>query len=191
MDSTNYQQALQADVERLKTAHFQILAPRQFYSRVGFIMMRLFMLIVVYPVLLAWVLSGNHYSVGFYIEDCLILTVLFIFMALLFLPQAAQYVTFKETIRPHLMLGDAMDKQFRGYFKGCAIISFIWSTLYTAFFFNSDFSHWGERLLTIVPGMLLGVFFATVLFQMEIARIGLSILFEVLADFKQSKEKAF
>lgn len=187
MNAIDYKKAVQEDVQRLKTITIDILPALRFYRKIAHMMAWLFIISVASPWALNLFIKGNQFSLNFYLNDLIVLCTLFLFIALLFLPQAAQYVTFNETIKPHLVLGELIDQQFKLYFKIFTVVSVLWSTLYTVCFFNLDFSHWGERLFTLVPGVLLGVFIASVVFQMEVARVGASTLFEMIVAMKKDQ----
>lgn len=189
MNAIDYKKAVQEDVQRLKTITIDVLPAIRFYRKIAHMMAWLFIISVASPWALNLFINKNHYSLSFYLTDLIVLCTLFLFIAFLFLPQAAQYVTFKETIKPHLVLGELIDKQFKLYFKIFTVVSVLWSTLYTVCFFNLDFSHWGERLFTLVPGVLIGVFSASLVFQMEIARVGASTLFEIIGGFKKDQRR--
>ena len=187
MNAIDYKNAVQEDLQQLKALTIDVLPANQFYCKIIIMMVWLFIICVASPWALTLFIQGNQYPLNFYLTDLITLSVLFLFIALLFLPQAAQYVTFKETIKPYLVLGERIDKQFRLYFKIFSVVSLLWSTLYTVCFLNLDFSHWGERLFTLVPGALIGLFTASFVFQMEVARVGAGTLFEIIAGFKKDR----
>lgn len=186
MHATEYTDALRQDIHRLKNTALEIPSARVFYRQVALRLLGLYLIIVGFPWFITILINTSKYSLRFYFEDVLILSVLFAMCCVFFLPKIAEYVTFKEAIKPQLVLGNLVNAKFKLFYYVFISVYVIWSTLYSGLFFTDDFSHIGERAFTLVPGVIFGIMSASVLFQMEIARVGLGTLFEIISSFKST-----
>ena len=188
MKTSEWKQLIQDDVECIKHLDLEILPSGVFYTQVLKMMLSLYAIIVGIPFLLLMALSnGEGITVEFYYADLIYLSILFGVISLFALPKMGQYITFKQTIKPYLKLGQQIDAKFKFLFRAFAIIYSLWVLIYTHWFFSADFSHFGERMFTVLVGFVLSIFITSILFEMEVARVGFAALFETIAGFRKKE----
>ena len=188
MKTSEWKQLIQDDVECIKHLDLEILPSGVFYTQVLKMMLSLYAIIVGIPFLLLMALSnGEGITVEFYYADLIYLSILFGVISLFALPKMGQYITFKQTIKPYLKLGQQIDAKFKFLFRAFAITYSLWVLIYTHWFFSADFSHFGERMFTVLVGFVLSIFITSILFEMEVARVGFAALFESIAGFRKKE----
>lgn len=180
MNKLDYRQALNQDIQTLKTAQMEILPGSNVYYELSGIVLLGFLFMVGCPWFLTIIAYKDTLSLSFYGADLLIMGGMYLVVSLIVLPQIAEYIVIKKTVFPLLTLSALLKNRLKICFTLFMSISILWSCGYSFFFFTPDFSHLGERILTLVPGFLFGVFVASVVFQMELARVGLGTLYEVI-----------
>lgn len=190
MNSQECKQFIQEDIQRMKGLDLEILPAAIFYRNVLKKMMILYLIIVGVPLLVMMAHgNSNRLTLEFYVEDWLYLSILYGFISLFFLPKIAEYIVFKETIKPHLMLGELIDAKFKFLFRTFAIIYTLWVLFDTIYLFSMDFNHFGERMFTVIVGIVLGSFITSLIFYMEISRVGFATIFELISAFKKKDKK--
>lgn len=180
MNQLDYRQALNQDIQTLKNSQIEILSGSSLYFEVGVVVLLGMFLMVGCPWFLTIITYQQTLTLNFYIEDLLIMSGLYLVLSFMVLANIAQYIVIKKTLFPLLKLSFLINNRLRICFTLFLMISNLWSCGYSYFFFTSDFSHIGERVMTLVPGFIFGTFVASVLFQMELARVGLGTLYEVI-----------
>ncbi|KTC84388.1 hypothetical protein [Legionella drozanskii] len=187
MTTTTLKEQLSEDLNRLKKLQIDILPPGMFYPKVARLMAIFYLVIVGFPLLFTLLLKGSQLSASFYFSDWLNLSILFIVVGLICVTKFAEYVTFNETIKPHLVLGDTIQRLFKFYFICFSVVYAIWAALYTTLFYSWDFAHLGERGLTVIPGFLFGLIVSSTLFEMELTRVGAAAIFEVISNARNKE----
>ena len=191
MNSQECKQFIQEDIQRMKSLDLEILPASIFYRNVLNKIVVLYLIMVGIPLLVMMAFGkSNILTLEFYVEDWLYLSILYGFISLFFLPKIAEYIVFKETIKPHLKLGAVIDAKFKFLFRTFAIIYTLWVLFDTNYLFSMDFNHFGERMFTVIVGIVLGSFITSLVFYMEISRIGLAAIFELISAFKKKDKKS-
>lgn len=191
MNSQECKQFIQEDIQRMKCLDLEILPAPIFYRNVLNKMVILYLIMVGIPLLVMMAFGkSNILTLEFYVEDWIYLSILYGFISLFFLPKIAEYIVFKETIKLHLKLGALIDAKFKFLFRTFAIIYTLWVLFDTNYLFSMDFNHFGERMFTVLVGIVLGSFITSLIFYMEISRIGLAAIFDLIAVFKKKDKKS-
>lgn len=180
MNTGDCRQALKQDIQTLKSAKIEILSGLRVYFELGVIVLMGLFIMVGCPWFLTIITYKQMLSLSFYMEDLLLMSGVYLFVSLIVLPQITQYLVIKKTVFPLLTLSRLLNSRLRICFTLFLTLSILWSCGYSYFFFDPDFSHIGQRLFTLVPGFLFGIFVASTVFQMELARVGLGTLYEII-----------
>jgi hypothetical protein len=190
IESKEYKKFIQDDIQKLKGLELEILPGALFYKKIGLKMAMLYAIIVGIPLLIMMAFrTDSVLTIEFYREDFLYLTILYIFVALLTLPKVSEYIVFKETIKPHLKLGAIIDAKFKFLFRVFSVLYALWVIFDTNYLFTMDFQHFGERMFTVMGGFILSAFITSVLFHMEVSRVGLVSVFEIISALRKDEKK--
>lgn len=187
MNSKEYKKYVQEDIQTLKNLEPDILPGPVFYKKLGLRLAMFYAIVVGIPLISLAIFRTSHkLNLNFYKVDFIYLTILCGFVSLLVLPKLSEYVVFRETLKPHLKLGALIDAKFKFLFRVFTGLYTLWVVFDTNFLFALDFQHFGERMFTVIVGFILSVFVTTIVFNMELSRVGLASVYEIISGIRKN-----
>lgn len=186
MNAKEYKKMIQEDIQTLKNLEPDILPSPVFYKKVGLRLAMFYAIIVGIPIVSLMIFRESpELTLSFYKADFIYLMILCSFVSLLVMPKLSEYIVYRETLKPHLKLGALIDAKFKFLFRVFTGLYTLWVIFDTNFLFSLDFQHFGERMFTVIAGFILSVFVATVVFNMELSRVGLASLFDIISALRE------